>query len=169
MEVINATIVGNSVPNNDSYECDTSCAQPMSNQNQNCGDTADTTNDFAKQFQDIFNKFSEEIPNESGEAKKAKGWFRSFMRYVSSPQFENDVNAKAQKYHVPPKQVAKNFFLKVLGILGDVLGIVINTVGNVADIFINVLSTIAHGVVDVVVKAGNALARVVSFNQTATA
>lgn len=99
-------------------------------------------------------------------SKSSKNFFKQFSNYIGSKKFADDVNEKAEKYQVPPKQIAKNFFLKVLGIIGDILGIVVNTVCNIIDTAISLLSTLLHGAVSVIGKAGNGVARLVSLNQT---
>ena len=88
------------------------------------------------------------------------------MNYIKSDKFEDDVNRNAEKYNLPPKQVAKNFFCKVLSTISDVLGVVVNTAGNILHIVVDVLAVVANGAVDILVKAGNALARLISGNHT---
>lgn len=122
--------------------------------------------DFTAQFKGLFDAFAEQIPNNSHEAKSAKGFFKKFSNYVGSKDFEDAVNEKAEKYKVPPKQIAKNFFLKVLGIIGDILGIVVNTVCSIIDIAITLLATLLHGVVSIINKAGNGLVSIITMNQT---
>lgn len=122
--------------------------------------------DFTAQFKGLFDAFAEQIPNNSHEAKSAKGFFKKFSNYVGSKDFEDAVNEKAEKYKVPPKQIAKNFFLKVLGIIGDILGIVVNTVCSIIDIAITLLATLLHGAVSVINKAGNGLVSIITMNQT---
>jgi len=117
-----------------------------------------------KTFEDILNQFDDEGAPE--EAKEAKGMFKKFFDYISSSTFKEDVEETAEKYHVPPKQLAKNFFTKALGILGDILGIVFTTAGNILNTIVNVCSVVLHGAIDVLVKAGRALAGLVSLNQT---
>lgn len=122
--------------------------------------------DLTNQFKAMFNAFADNIPNDSHEAKTAKNMFKQFSNYIGSNDFENSVNEKAEKYKVPPKQIAKNFFLKVLGIIGDILGIVVNTVCNIVDTTVTLLATLLHGAVSVVGKVGNGLVSVISLNQT---
>jgi hypothetical protein len=122
--------------------------------------------DLTNQFKAMFNAFADNIPNDSHEAKTAKNMFKQFSNYIGSNDFENSVNEKAEKYKVPPKQIAKNFFLKVLGIIGDILGIVVNTVCNIVDTAVTLLATLLHGAVSVVGKVGNGLVSVISLNQT---
>jgi phage-related protein len=56
--------------------------------------------------------------------------------------------------------------LKVLGIIGDILGIVVNTVCNIVDTAIHLLSIVLHGAVDVISKLANGIISVVTLNQT---
>ena len=169
MEILQGTIIGDGsntnvvkpvspVPNTDANK---------SKSTVNTGnEQSEHGEDFAKIFNETLNKFSEENPNDSEEVKESKGFFKSFMNYIKSSQFEKDVNSNAEKYNLPPKQVAKNFFCKVLATISDILGVVVNTVGNILHIVVDVLAVVANGTIDILVKAGNALARLISGNHT---
>jgi hypothetical protein len=133
---------------------------------EQCIPEEEEAKDFTTQFKALFDAFTEEIPNNNHEGKNAKGFFKKFSNYIGSKDFENAVNEKAEKYNVPPKQIAKNFFLKVLGIIGDILGIVVNTVCSIIDTAVSLLATLLHGTVSVIGKAGNGLVSVVTMNQT---
>lgn len=133
---------------------------------EQCIPEEENVKDFTAQFKGLFDAFTEQIPNNTHEAKSAKGFFKKFSDYIGSNDFENAVNEKAEKYNVPPKQIAKNFFLKALGIIGDILGIVVNTVCSIIDTGITLLATLLHGAVSVIGKAGNGLVSVVTMNQT---
>lgn len=122
--------------------------------------------DFTAQFKGLFDAFTEQIPNDNHKAKSAKGFFKKFSNYVGSKDFEDAVKEKAEKYKVPPKQIAKNFFLKVLGIIGDILGIVVNTVCSIFDMAITLFATLLHGAVAIINKVGNAIASIITLNQT---
>ena len=133
--------------------------------------TASTTkeesaDDLTAQFKSLFDAFSESIPNGTHQAKSSKNLFKRFSDYIGSKEFKDDVNEKAEKYKVPPKQIAKNFFLKVLGIIGDILGIVVNTACSIIDTAISLLATLLHGTVTVVSKVGNGLVSAITLNQT---
>ena len=169
MEILKGTIIGdgsntNTVPP----------VNPVQNTDANKSEQSEhgsehghgENEDFAKIFNETLNKFSEENPNDSEEVKKSKGFFKSFMNYIKSDKFEEDVNRNAEKYNLPPKQVAKNFFCKVLSTIADILGVVVNTVGNILHIVVDVLAVVANGAIDILVKAGNALARLISGNHT---
>jgi hypothetical protein len=143
-------------------------AQETINVEPTCGSIpeAENVNDFTAQFSQMFNAFADAIPQGTHEQKSAKGFFKKFSDYVGSQKFADDVNEKAEKYKVPPKQIAKNFFLKVLGIIGDILGNVVNTACSIIDIAVTLLATLLHGAVSVIGKAGNCLVSVITMNQT---
>lgn len=142
-------------------------AEPVVEQCEQCiPNEAESAEDLTAQFKGLFDAFTENIPQSTEQSKKTKNVFKKFSEYIGSKQFADDVNEKAEKYKVPPKQIAKNFFLKVLGIIGDILGIVVNTVCSIIDTAISLFATLLHGAVTVIGKAGNGLARLVSLNQT---
>jgi len=114
-------------------------------------------------FSDIFKQFADAL---GGSAKQT---FGGFSEYIKSPKFKSDLNEKSQKYDIPPKQLAKSFFLKIFGILGDIVGIAINTACNLADTAVNILASILHGGIELINKAVNAVGRIFTLNQTATA
>lgn len=122
--------------------------------------------DFTQQFKGLFEAFAESIPQNTHQAKSSKNLFKKFADYIGSKDFEDQVNEKAEKYKVPPKQIAKNFFLKVLGIIGDILGIVVNTVCSIIDTAVSLLATLLHGAVTAVGKVGNGLVSLITLNQT---
>jgi hypothetical protein len=134
-----------------------------------CTEEKENLEDFTAQFKGMFDALTEKLPENSHQAKSSKNFFKKFSSYIGSKQFKDDVNEKAEKYKVPPKQIAKNFFLKVLGIIGDILGIVINTVCNIIDMAITVLSTLAKGCVTAVNRVANGIASAVTLNQTVVA
>lgn len=123
----------------------------------------------AQAMQETLNDFSEEVPSDSEEVKKAKGFLNQFTEYIKGESFKRDINDTAKKYNIPPKKLAENFFGKALGTIGDVLGIAIGTVGNAGHMLVDLLSTIAHGAVNLIVNVANALARVFTLNRTCIA
>lgn len=134
----------------------------------NVGPTVNPTPDpTIEEFSNMFNTFADNLGN-AGQAENA-GFFKRFADYINSKAFNDNVNQKAEKYKIPPKQLAKGFILKVLGIIGDILGIVVNTVTNIADLAVNLLSQLLHGTVEVVNKVANGIVSVITCNQTATA
>lgn len=158
METIKATVVTPNVGSTPSEPI----SKPIIEESEN-------VESFTQQFKDLFEAFSESIPNNSHEAKSSKDFFKQFTNYVGSQEFTDQVNEKAEKYKVPPKQIAKNFFFKVLGIIGDILGIVINTACSILDTAVSLLATLLHGAVSVIGKVGNGLVSIVTCNQTVKA
>ena len=126
----------------------------------------ESAEDLTSQFKAMFDALTDSIPQNTHQAKSSKNLFKQFSSYIGSDKFKDDVNEKAEKYKVPKKQIAKNFFLKVLGIIGDILGIVVNTVTNIIDTAVYLLSTLLHGAVTVINKVGNGLVSIVTLNQT---
>lgn len=123
----------------------------------------------AQAMQETLEGFSNEVPTDSEEVKKAKGFLNQFTEYIKGETFKKDINETAKKYNIPPKKLAENFFSKALGTVGDVLGIAIGTVGNAGHMLVDILSTIAHGAVNLIVNVANALARVFTLNKTCIA
>ena len=123
----------------------------------------------AQAMQETLEGFSDEVPTDSEEVKKAKGFLNQFTEYIKGESFKKDINETAKKYNIPPKKLAENFFSKALGTVGDVLGIAIGTVGNAGHMLVDILSTIAHGAVNLIVNVANALARVFTLNKTCIA
>jgi hypothetical protein len=121
---------------------------------------------LTEQFKNLFDAFAEALPNGSQEEKTSKSIFKQFSNYIGSGSFKNDLKEKSEKYGVPAKKLATNFFLKVLGIIGDIAHIAVNTVCSIADTAIYVLSTILHGAVEVINKVANGIASICTFNQT---
>jgi len=177
--MLQGTILGYA-PNASQNTCDQTCQNAYEQTCQNTYEqtaqntqtqanqqTADNDlNSFTAQFKQMFDTLTENIPNGTHEEKSAKNFFQNFSDYIGSQSFKNSVNEKAEKYNIPPKQVAKNFFLKVLGIIGDVLGIVVNTVCNIVDTAITIMATLLHAGVSIIAKAGNAVTSVITLNQT---
>lgn len=120
------------------------------------------------EFSNMFNTFADNLGQQGQAQAENANFFKKFSDYISSKAFNDNVNQKAEKYKVPPKQLAKGFILKVLGIIGDILGIVVNTVTNIADLAVSLLSQLLHGTVEVVNKVANGIVSVITCNQTAT-
>lgn len=142
--------------------------QPVQATVQPTAQTHDTENadDLTEQFKGIFDAFADALPKRSQEEKTAKTFFKKFSDYIGSNGFKEELNRKSEETKIPAKELATNFFLKVLGIIGDILGIVVNTVCNIVDTAIHLLSIVLHGAVDVVSKLANGIISVVTLNQT---
>lgn len=117
---------------------------------------------------DFLNKFSDKPLTEDPD-KEAKGKLKSIISYLKSDTFEKDVNRKAYRTGEPPKKVAKNAIAKMFGIVGDILGIAVDTVSCTLNGLIDLLSNILHSGVNLIARVVNGLCRVITFNQTVCA
>jgi len=129
--------------------------------------TADTPVVEAKvEVNDEFlNKFSDEPLTE--DPAKAKRKLKNLIKFLKSDKFEDRVNREAYKRGIPPKQVATNAISKAFGIVGDILGIAVDTVNHTLNGLITMLTDILHGTVNMITRAVNALCRILTFNQSA--
>ena len=119
---------------------------------------------------EFLNQFSDEpLTKNPDEEEKAKGRLKSMIAYLKSDRFKKKVNSEAYKTGIPPKQVAKGVISKAFGIIGDILGIAVNTVSYTLNGLIDLLSSILHSGINLITKVVNGLCRVVTFNQTACA
>ena len=74
---------------------------------------------------DFLNQFSDKPLTEDPNAKKK---LNSIIGYLKSNRFKKKVNSEAYKTGVPPKKVAQGVISKAFGIVGDILGIAVDTV-----------------------------------------
>lgn len=120
-------------------------------------------NDTAK----AMSKAMEQFESEEAKVKKANGILDQFKNYIGSHKFTSDVKSLSARYNVPEKEVAKNFFEKVLGTVGDIFGIVFGTIEDLCHGILNLVGAVAHGIVNMICGIANALGRVVTLNKTA--
>lgn len=116
---------------------------------------------------ELLNKFSDKPITEDPE--KAKGRLKGLIKYLKSSRFEKKVNSEAYKTGIPPRQIAKGIVAKAFGIIGDILGIAVNTVSCTLNGLIDLLSGILHKGVDIITRVVNGVCRIVTFNQSAGA
>lgn len=114
----------------------------------------------------FLNQFSDKPLTEDPNAKKK---LNSIIGYLKSSRFKKKVNSEAYKTGVPPKKVAQGVISKAFGIVGDILGIAVDTVSCTLNGLVDLLSNILHRGIDLVTKIVNGICRVVTFNQTACA
>lgn len=133
----------------------------------NSGNLDQVLHSTAEAFNSAMSGLSDEAPcQETAKEKEAKGFLNSLKSYMQSDAFKKDINETAVKYNVPPKRLAQNFFTKALGTVGDILGIAISAVCNAGHMVINIAGTLLHGIVDLIRGIANALASIVTLNQT---
>lgn len=128
----------------------------------------ETINATAQVMNETLNQFSDETPVSEKESK-AKSILQDFQEYIKTDRFTADIKETAKKYNIPEKKLAQNFFEKVLGTVGDVLGIAISVVCNAGHMIINLVGTVAHSIVNLIANIANGLASIVTLNKTCVA
>lgn len=117
---------------------------------------------------EFLNQFSDEPLTEDPDAE-AQGKLKSIIDYLKSDTFVKDVNRKAYKTGEPPKQVAKSAIAKAFGLVGDILGIAVDTVNCTLNGLIDLLASVLHKGVDLISRLVSGLCRIITFNQTVSA
>lgn len=115
---------------------------------------------------DFLNKFSNEPLTEDPQAKKK---LKNMISYLNSERFENKINEEAYKNGIPPRRLAKGIVSKALGVVGDILGIVVNTASCTLSGLIELLHSVLQKGIGLITRILNGVCRIVTFNQTATA
>ena len=117
------------------------------------------------------NAAEEMFADEPSQAQQQadRDFLNSFINYMKSGKLKEDILGQSREYNIPPKMIAKNFFERVLGIISDIGGIVINTACNALDAIIDGVATILHGAVNIIHNIASAIGRILTLNQTATA
>lgn len=121
----------------------------------------------------ILNKAEESLKEEGTaptqeEVDKSKNFLNNFMSYIKGNDFENKCEDLSKKYNVPKKEVAKSFLSKSLGTISDLLHIGIGAIEDTASALVTLLYNIINSGVRIVCNIARGLARIVTFNQTAT-
>ena len=135
-------------------------------QSQTVQQTMDST---MEAIQDAMNGFSSEVINEAPNEKKAKSFLSSSKNYIGTQEFKNKINETAQKTGRPPKEVAKNFFEKALGTVGDILGIAISVICDAGRMVVNIAGTICNSIINLIQSIANGIASIVTLNKTCVA
>ena len=116
---------------------------------------------------DFLNQFSDEPLTEDPEKVKHK--LSSIISYLKSGKFKKKVNSEAYKTGIPPRKIAQGVISKAFGIVGDILGIAVNTVSCTLNGLVDLLSNILHSGINLITRVVNGLCRIVTFNQTVCA
>ena len=116
---------------------------------------------------DFLNQFSDEPLTEDPE--KAKHKLSSIISYLKSGRFKKKVNSEAYKTGIPPRKIAQGVISKAFGIVGDILGIVVDTVSCTLNGLVDLLSNILRSGINLITRVVNGLCRIVTFNQTVCA
>lgn len=115
----------------------------------------------------ILDKLSDEpiIPTKE-EEKEARKFLKNVQDYLKSDKFVNDCNARAMKTGESPKKVAVTYIEKVAGIIGDGLGMAVDTIETGAVGLINLIDLLLTKAVTIICSIVRCVVRVVTFNRT---
>ena len=87
-------------------------------------------------------------------------------KYITSERFDDDCNRVANKIGTSKKKVADSFGTKILGTIGDVLGITFTVTGNVIQVLLKVIYNILKGGVAIIIKVISAIVGFLTLNYT---
>ena len=100
------------------------------------------------------------------QVEKSEYLIIGFMDYIQSKRFFDKCDEIAKEKGVTSKKVANNFFEKILGSIGDILGITINITQSLTVTIINILSWILKGTAGIICKVARMLVNTVTLKRT---
>lgn len=100
---------------------------------------------------------------------EAKNFIKQAMTYVKSESFSNKCDELAEKHNVSKKKIAKTFFQKVLGQIGDKSTLAFDTFETGVMIFINIVGFIIKKGIDIICTLARILFKALTFNYTVKA
>lgn len=98
--------------------------------------------------------------------KEARKFLKDVQDYIKSDRFVDDCNAKAMKTGQSPKKVATTYIGKVAGVIGDGLGIAVDTVNIGAVGLIDLISTLLTKAVNLICNIVRGIVATLTFNRT---
>ena len=115
----------------------------------------------------ILNQLSDEpIEPTKKEVKEARKFLKDIRSYLKSDKFIKDCNEKAMKTGKSPKVVATTYIGKVAGIIGDGLGIAVDTVHIGAVGLIDLIGTLLTKAVTLICNIVRGIINTLTFNRT---
>lgn len=116
----------------------------------------------------ILSKLSDEpiVQPTKKEEKEARKFLKDVQDYLKTDKFINDCNKKAMRTGETPLKVAQTYIGKVAGIIGDGLGMAVDTVNIGAIGLIDLISTLLTKAIDVICNIVRGIVRTVTFNRT---
>lgn len=109
----------------------------------------------------------EEDPNISKEeAKKSRKFLERLQEYMKSGYYSKKSYELSKNFKVPQKKLAKSFAAKVLGTIGDTLGIVIDAVKDVTFTVIEIIGLILTKGITLICHVAKAIVNMLTLNKT---
>lgn len=127
-----------------------------------------------EQTQQTFDSLTEEMAKgvpaqEPAPEVKASKFLTGFLDKLASQEFEQECEEVGKELNLPKQVVAKNFIMRCLGVVGDCLGIAIETSRGFVHGLIRIISWVLTQSVNVICNVAHGLARFITLNQTAKA
>lgn len=121
-------------------------------------------------FEELASEMSQPIPEVTPhEGAKASQFLKNFMEKIASQEFDRECEEVGKNLNLPKQVVAKNFILRCFGVIGDCLGIAIETGRGFVQGLIHIVAWVLTQGVNVICDVAHGLARFITFNQTAKA
>lgn len=109
----------------------------------------------------------EENPNiTKEEAKKSRKFLEKLQEYMKSGYYSKKSYELSKNFKVPQKKLAKGFASKVLGTIGDTLGIVIDAVKDVTFTVIEIIGLILTKGITLICHVAKAIVSMLTLNKT---
>lgn len=112
---------------------------------------------------------TEKIKKKIKTEKDAKNFLTQCKDYLSSKEFTNKCMRMSRLHNVSEKKIAETFAQKVLGVIGDTLGIVIKVTYNACNFLIKLLTKILYVAVGTILSIASKLVSFFTFGYTCIA
>ena len=96
---------------------------------------------------------------------EAKAYLGSVASFLSSFQYEQNLNRLSTQYNIPKQQIAQGFLTRIFAVISDVFGIVIETVRYSVKTVVNFISQALQSGTDLICNFALSLSRILTFNQ----
>ena len=96
---------------------------------------------------------------------EAKAYLGNVVSFLSSFQYEQNLNRLSAQYNVPKQQIAQGFLSRIFAVISDVFGIVIETVRYSVKTVVNFISQALQAGTDLICNLALSLSRILTFNQ----
>lgn len=141
--------------------------------NEICGLT-EVVEEIIEETQQCFTELAQEVATgvpaqEPAPEVKASKFLSGFLEKIASQEFEQECEEVGKQLNLPKQVVAKNFLMRCLGVIGDCLGIAIETTRGFVHGLIRIISWVLTQSVNVICNVAHGLARFITLNQTAKA
>lgn len=125
-----------------------------------------------KTLADLVNKVESEeetveqaTPSEN-EVTEATDFLKDLLTKVANGEFDETCKKIAREKGVSHKKLAQTAFQKILGTIGDVLGLAVGTVKNLCSATVSLIAYVLKGSINVICSVANKLTSILTLNYT---